>query len=1152
MKGIKTFIKYPIPVILAALLLVSGRSYAQTNTETFGQSRVQYRNFNWKYFDTKHFRIYHYDNAGRQLARYVSEQAENDIRVIEKKLGGDFPQHLNIMVYNSYDEYKQSNIGRKYDLQIQDIPAGTVDIVGDKLIVYYNGVHTDLRRQMRAGMSRALMERMLFGESFREMVKNAVLMNLPAWTVNGFVAYLVDGWDVKANTDWKNLIEANPKAGFYELAEKHPELAGKAFWKYITDTYGEHNMRQLLYTMQMKGSLPYGIKMGLGQTVKATYDSTLAYYKSVYDADAAKQEILDSNSVVIKVPVPSGKATIRNIKVAPRGNDIAYVQWENGEFKVIIQKTKEEQQKSVIVEGGIKDYNELPDPDYPLMAWSNDGLKLGVIYKKGTQTRLRIYNSVKGKIENAVIPPNRFDRVLGMAFMEDDKKLVISAIKKTQTDIYEFTLRGSRMTPITNDAWDDIQPQYVSGGSRQGIMFLSNRPEANLNVPIDVNELPTGPMNVFFYNTKTKQKELLQLSHVTTGKVTQPIQYGSDNYAYLYDANGVQNKYVVLMDRTVNNLDSPVSVPVTNYAYNILNHQYNASTRKIAEVVQVGDAYHVLYKDLKIPSLDSAKQLAPTILLNTEINKKAIVTKQTITTGAVPERRITPPQVTTSMGAGNTPVLRGGNVFQSEFNEQPSAAPQTTQPAPTENTETTAAQLVDGTTELPPVTDAQKPTQVLPEVVDQTGKNNRVAAIAEAAPVDSAYIKMKALPYRLGFRPDFFTVRLDNTVLFNKYQSVKQTGGAYSNPPLGGLLTISLDDVLENHRFTGGMRLPINFSGSTYFLQYENATRRTDWSILYLRNTNFSSGVVSYVDSAGAPIGDNEQLAKSVTNMVQGTVSYPFNRVKSVRLHLGLRQDDMKFKAQDYLSLAYDIEESRQQWIVSRAEYIYDNTQKPALNIYNGMRWKFFGEYMLQLNGKVGGFYNLGVDFRNYTRLYKNIIWANRLASAHSAGDQKILYHLGGVDNWMFSRYSNYVPVRPTENYAFQTLATNLRGYELNSRNGNTYAVLNSEIRVPVFATFIKHPIQSSFVRNMQVVSFLDIGSAWTGLTPNADVMRNDSYLQGPDATLILSDKTGGVGVGYGAGLRSSFFGYFVRADVAWNIEGNPKPLLHVSIGADF
>src|SRR5690606_27028609 len=109
---------------------------AQTNVETYGQNRIQHRTFKWKYFDTKHFRIYHYDRSGIDLARYVAEQVENDINVIEKKLGGQFPARFNIVLYNSFDEYKQTNIGRKFDSQLQDIPAGTVDIVGDKLVVY--------------------------------------------------------------------------------------------------------------------------------------------------------------------------------------------------------------------------------------------------------------------------------------------------------------------------------------------------------------------------------------------------------------------------------------------------------------------------------------------------------------------------------------------------------------------------------------------------------------------------------------------------------------------------------------------------------------------------------------------------------------------------------------------------------------------------------------------------------------------------------------------------------------------------------------------------------------------------------------------------------------------------------------------------------
>src|SRR5690606_4801318 len=122
---------------------------AQTYMETFGQNRIQTRKYEWKFFETKHFRIYHYDAAGRQLARYVAEQAEKDIKIVERKMGGKFPQRFNIVLYNNYDEYLQTNIGRKYDSQLQDVPAGTVNLVGDKLVVYFTGVHTDLRRQLR-------------------------------------------------------------------------------------------------------------------------------------------------------------------------------------------------------------------------------------------------------------------------------------------------------------------------------------------------------------------------------------------------------------------------------------------------------------------------------------------------------------------------------------------------------------------------------------------------------------------------------------------------------------------------------------------------------------------------------------------------------------------------------------------------------------------------------------------------------------------------------------------------------------------------------------------------------------------------------------------------------------------------------------------
>lgn len=1103
-------------ILLTTILLIllqPSVGHAQTNVEKYGQNRIQRKVFKWKFFDTKHFRIYHYDRSGIELARYVAEQVEGDIAVIESKLGGQFPGRFNIVLYNSFDDYKQTNIGRKFDSQLQDIPAGTVDIVGDKLVVYYTGIHTDLRRQTRSGMARVVMERMLFGETLREVVRNAILMNLPEWTVNGFISYLVDGWDANSNSDWKNLMQAYPDQGFYKLAEVNPELAGKAFWKYVSDRYGEGSMKNLVYTTQLKSSLNQGVKMTLGMKVKQAYDSAIVFYKDVYARDEEKQRIPDSTSALIEINIPKDGTIIKDIRVSPKGQDVAYVAWKDGEYKVYIQKTIKTQVRSTVMEGGKLDYGASPDPDYPILTWSNTGYKLAILYRKGAITHLRIYNAIKAKIENYEIPANRFDRVLSMTFMEDDDKLIFSAIKKSKTDLYEFTIRGKRMKNITDDAWDDLQPWYVSGGSRRGILFLSNRPQANVNVPLGVNELPTGPMNVFFYNTTTKQKELLQMTRVTTGDVSQPIQYGTDNYAYLYNENGINNQYIIVMKNDARNKDSAYSIPVTNHARNIIAHQYSPVSNQVADVLQVGGKYKIYYKKIQVKDIQTV-QLEPTILKQSEADKKTSVITNSAATNITAEPD------------NNEPILKSGNAFETQFEGETSGEP----------------------------------------VVEKKIKSNKkvqkeVSLDEDVELADSTYLNLKAQQYKLNFKPDFFSIRLDNTVLFNRYQPADLNSNQFVNPSLGGMLTVSLDDLMEDYRFTGGVRLPINFSGMTYFMQFENNKRYVDWSILYLRQTQLSNYVVSYIDTSANVELQNEQLGKTTMDMLQGTINYPLNKFESIRLHLGIRRDVLNFKAQDTLSLSYPVPDRQKYWLLSKVEYVYDNTVNPTINIHKGFRFKFFGEYLYRINSPTGGFYNLGTDFRYYKNIFKNFTFATRLAGAHSAGNQKILYFVGGVDNWIASKYADNTPIRAGEQYAFQALATNMRGYEQNSWNGNTYAVWNSELRLPVLATFIQRPIQSAILRNLQLVTFADIGSAWYGLWPKESNVKNDKIFPQPGSMafytnpLIVSveDTKGVFGLGYGAGLRTLIFGYFVRMDCAWNTDNHRKtPLLHFSIGTDF
>jgi hypothetical protein len=113
--------------------------------------------------------------------------------------------------------------------------------------------------------------------------------------------------------------------------------------------------------------------------------------------------------------------------------------------------------------------------------------------------------------------------------------------------------------------------------------------------------------------------------------------------------------------------------------------------------------------------------------------------------------------------------------------------------------------------------------------------------------------------------------------------------------------------------------------------------------------------------------------------------------------------------------------------------------------------------------------------------------------------------------------------------------------------------VLNSEIRVPVFSTFLNRPINNAFMRNFQLVQFLDLGTAWNG---RYDKLTRPGipYSDGP---IVVRLKAGGIGPlagGYGFGARSTLLGYFVRFDAAWQMNGffRGRPQTYIALGVDF
>ena len=399
--------------------------------------------------------------------------------------------------------------------------------------------------------------------------------------------------------------------------------------------------------------------------------------------------------------------------------------------------------------------------------------------------------------------------------------------------------------------------------------------------------------------------------------------------------------------------------------------------------------------------------------------------------------------------------------------------------------------------------------------------------------------------YETSFYTNYMASQIDFNYLNNSYQFFNGSG-VYYNPGIGYLFNIGANDLFEDYKLVGGFRFSGDFNSNEYLLSFESLKKRLNKQLIFHRQT-----FKSHVESEKAWV-------KVYSHQLFYSLRFPFNQVMALKGTAGLRTDRQVYLATDRANLAK--KNDFMTWLTFKLEYIYDNTRFRGINIYNGTRFKIFGEVYRQVERKKSDLFVLGADFRYYKKIHRDLIWANRFAASTSFGHNKLIYYLGGVDNWfnffnMDKMFNKNIPIDYTRNYVFQTVATPMRGFAQNIRNGNNFALINSELRWPIIRYFVNHSISNKFLNNFQVVGFGDLGSAWAGWNPYSGENSYDKKeIKNGPITVILHTNREPIVAGYGFGLRSVIFGYFIRLDWAWGVENfeiQPR-MFYLSMSLDF
>ena len=1154
-------------LVFIALFFTILHSSAQVNTVEFGQNRIQFKKFKWKYYQTNNFNSY-FNQDGQPLGKFVAQLAEKELPGIEQQVEYGLQRRANIVIYNSFDEMQQSNIGLNLDWQST---GGITKLVNNKMIVYYTDDHNKLRIQVRQGIARILIENILFGDDLGEFAANQTLLDLPTWLTDGYVEYVAENWNTDLDDQLKSAILSGRYTNFYNMAFEKPNLSGHAFWYYFANRYKKENVTYFLYLARVYRNLNSAAMRICKKKFKEVLQDFMNEEEEKYQKDIRGRRNFPKGTISVVEEISDKKDFFRfSPNPAPRSQTYAVVEYKNGLYRVVLHENFVN--TKVMLKYGVRINDKQINPNYPMIAWDGKGTRLAVCYWKEGKIRLFVYDLVQ-KYKRTVTTLDMFDQVQDMKYMLDQNTLLFSAVKNGQSDIFVYKLDDGSIEQITNDVYDDLDATFVAFPNKSGIIYSSNRPSTTAKTGDTV--LPSNyHYNIFLVDNwnRSEFKQISQLTHLKYGNARFPMQYNNFHFTFITDENGISNRYAgffttqragidtvykigddVLRNPEAKELDSALSAahktepdtvfsfsitndsayvfPLTNYQSALKETKIAGDNGQVSEVRQEGDL-KFLYK-LKVDESALKKR---------NINaRQTDFRKQTVIDGQVSSGQALKFQQKQTIDTSK----QRQDFFESEFEQEKK--------------------------------DSLKSSSI----------NNTLPIAAHPLEEEEGVLqKAKLFDYKLKFSADNFTAGFNNDVLVNKYQPYTgslpiQLGGGQA---FNAMFKATVFDLFEDLRFTGALRLPLfggtsasppplnaqlpntgifipsNSSffdgGGEWFTRVDYLKKRVDYSLIYYRVTD----VGGYLPPGGAIFFD----AKTFTNLFQAVFKYPFDRARSLRLSLGVRTDKVILRP-DGTSFTIDTialhapDQDKQTYALTHLEYVFDNTVLKATNIWNGLRYKAYIDWNIQINkpqtAAGRNTFNFGFDARNYYPIYRNFNWAVRAAGDFSWGNRKIVYYLGGTDGWLFPK-ANQTPTPKDPDYAYQSLAVNLRGFKQNIANGNNAVIINSELRLPIFTTLFNKPINNAFLRNFEVLQFFDLGSAWNGAYDKIE-RPTVHYTDPNNPNLEVLTKAGGIGpfVGsYGFGIRSTLLGYFLRLDTGWEMLGffKAKPVWHFSMGVDF
>ena len=1113
-KAFTNFIKEGgIFIVFLAMFLVCQVAMAQQARESFGKNRIQYKQFDWQYLSSENFDVYYYDNR-RKVANEAVQYLEGEFDRITDLIG--YPPYLKtkVFLYNSISDLQQSNIGLNHTAFNV---GGETEFIKPYVEIAHPGTVDQFKEQLIFKMTELMVNEMMFGGSLKDMFQNAVLLNLPEWFIRGASSYASKGWNAEMDDYIRQLVRTKKINKALKLTGDEAELVGQSVWNYIVERYGQSSISNILNYTRVIRNEQKSVLITLGISFKQLISDWKKYYTDM-EEKVNQSYIAPQDSARLRKN-HSRTATFTTVKISPDGKNIAYAENDRGRFVVKI-KSLENNKEITILTSGNKVFRQEVDRNVPLISWADENT-LGVIGVRYGEYVFWLYDlTTKSKLPREL---DRFSNIRSFDFSGNGRLAILSADFEGQNDLFLISSRRDRTRRLTNDLFDDFDPTFIPNSN--SIVFSSNRTNDTTNTIVKgIKSIPTN-YDLYIYDLDTTTNVVHRLTN-TLSKDYYPLALNNDQIYYLSDQRGIVNifKYEI---------STSIYSQVTNYNTSIKEYDIDFNNRALATVMD--------------------KQLKEDIFvtrpfnLNRQVFTPATRRKEVQQAKAIIEKR---KQEAPQKGISIKELINSRLRAKTDSVDQALTKPDTLK------------------------------QKMHPDSIDTDNYVFEDEATLQPQPVDTISAKSNEIEVLLDdiintddyeFEDDAVKLNKPSETFLNRYMKARETTRirgpfpyepkfTYENvitnfviDPLRGFsvkLETQMNDMLENYRFFGGIQTAFDWKSGDIYGEIQYLPHRVDYSARIDRKVIFWDGAT------------NQQ--KYSWQKVEVGASFPLTVRTRITLKPFLGYTRYVDRGSDSSPGAPPVflPSADQFYVGSKIELVYDNSLTTGLNIIEGTRGKVNFTHFEGIGSKQASFSHMAVDVRHYQPIYKEIVFALRGFTGTFFGNSPKSYTLGGMDNWFGNRTNKQGTGNPlangegyNNNLIFTEFATSLRGFNYATQYGNSVALANAELRVPLIRALSSGPITSNFFRNMQLTAFYDIGTSWTGKPPiNSNTSTQTRVVEGGPFKAEIKDFLNPWLYSYGFGFRSMMLGYYMKFDLAWPVENYQvkDPRIFVTLGFDF